>query len=307
MLANEKQFETIVRKFSILMFSFLPKNIRNVIIPPIKSQGIKTKLVKFILSNILWNGKGKWIEPFLGSGVVLFNVQPERALVNDINPHVIRLYKMLYDGDLAPEEVRLYLLSEGRRLSSYGENYYYLVRERFNKTGDPLDFLFLNRACYNGLIRFNNKGEFNVPFCRNTNRFRQAYVSKIVNQISQIQQIMQDKQWEFRVGDWKECVKDVEEDDFVYLDPPYAGRHTDYYQKWTEKDTLELYSIIRHLPSGFALSTWKEDRNRRNDLVDTYLQGFIKREFNHFYHIGSKKDFRCPVVELLVIKLGYAA
>ena len=307
MEANEKQFEKIVRKVSILMFSFLPKNIRSVVIPPIKSQGIKTKLVKFILSNISWNGRGRWIEPFLGSGVVLFNVQPKRALVNDINPHIIRLYQMLYDGDLLPEEVRAYLLSEGKKLSSYGEEYYYLVRERFNKTGEPLDFIFLNRACFNGLIRFNNKGEFNVPFCRNTNRFRQAYVSKIVNQISQIQQIMQDKEWEFRVGDWKECVENVEADDFVYLDPPYAGRHTDYYQKWTENDTVELYKIIRQLPSGFALSTWKEDRYRKNKHIDLYLHGFTKREFNHFYHIGSKREFRGSIIELLVIKPEYAS
>jgi len=289
------------------MSHFLPQNIQKIVIPPIKSQGIKTKLVKFILSNILWDGKGRWIEPFLGSGVVLFNVQPERALVNDINPHIIKLYQMLYDGDLLPEEVRAYLLSEGKKLSSYGEEYYYLVRERFNKTGDPLDFLFLNRSCFNGLIRFNSKGEFNVPFCRNTNRFRQAYVSKIVNQISQIQQIMQDKEWEFRVGDWKECIKNIEIDDFIYFDPPYTGRHTDYYQKWTEDDTIELYRVIRHLPSGFALSTWKEDRNRRNDLVDIYLHGFIKREFNHFYHIGSKREFRGSIIELLILKPGYTA
>jgi len=212
---------------------------------------------------------------------------------------------MLYDGDLLPEEVRAYLLSEGKKLSSYGEEYYYLVRERFNKTGEPLDFIFLNRACFNGLIRFNNKGEFNVPFCSNTNRFSQAYVSKIVNQISQIQQIMQYKEWEFRVGDWKECIKNIETDDFIYFDPPYTGRHTDYYQKWTENDTMELYKVIGHLPSGFALSTWKEDRNRRNDLVDTYLHGFIKREFNHFYYIGSRIEFRGSVIELLLIKPGY--
>jgi len=289
------------------MSYFLPKNIRKVLIPPIKSQGIKTKLVKFILSNISWDGKGRWVEPFLGSGVVLFNVQPERALVNDINPHIISLYQMIYDGKLSSEEVRSYLLSEGKKLSFYGEEYYYLVRDRFNKTSDPLDFIFLNRACFNGLIRFNNKGEFNVPFCRNPNRFRQAYISKIVNQISQIRQIMQDKEWEFRVGDWKECVKDVKEDDFVYLDPPYAGRHTDYYQKWTEKDSIELYKVICQLTSGFALSTWKEDNHRKNKHIDIYLHDFIKREFKHFYHVGSKKEFRYSVVELLVIKSGYEA
>jgi DNA adenine methylase len=237
----------------------------------------------------------------------LFNVQPQQALVNDINPHIIRLYQMLYDGDLAPEDVRLYLLSEGKKLSSYGENYYYLVRERFNKTGDPLDFLFLNRTCFNGLIRFNNKGEFNVPFCREPDRLSEAYVFKIVNRISQIQQIMRGKEWEFRIGDWKECVKDVEANDFVYFDPPYTGRHTDYYQKWTEKDSIELYRVIRHLPSGFALSTWKEDKERKNELVDIYLHDFIKREFKHFYRVGSKKDFRGSVVELLLIKSGYEA
>ncbi len=289
------------------MASFLPKNIQKVVIPPIKSQGIKTKLVRFILSSISWDGKGRWIEPFLGSGVVLFNVQPKRALVNDINPHIIRFYKMLYDGDLSPKEIEAYLLEEGKKLSSYGEEYYYLVRERFNKTNNPLDFLFLSRSCFNGLMRFNSKGEFNVPFCREPNRINQVHVSKIVARISQIQQIMRGKDWEFSIGDWKECIKNVNENDFVYLDPPYTGRHTDYYQKWTENDTLELYKIIRHLPCGFALSTWKEDKNRKNELVDIYLHDFIKKEFKHFYHVGSKKEFRGPIIELLVIKSGYAA
>jgi len=289
------------------MSHFLPKNIQNVVIPPIKSQGVKTKLVKFILSNISWSGEGRWIEPFLGSGVVLFNVQPERALANDINPHIIRLYQMLYDGDWSPEEVRSYFLSEGKKLSSYGEDYYYLVRERFNKYGDPLDFLFLNRTCYNGLVRFNSKGEFNVPFCREPTRFTEAYVSKIVNRIAQIQQIMRNKEWEFRVGDWKECIKDVEADDFVYLDPPYTGRSTDYYQKWTEKDAIELYNLVRQLPSGLALSTWQEDKYRKNKHIDIYLRDFIKVEFKHFYRIGPKKEYRGHIVELLLIKPGYEA
>jgi DNA adenine methylase len=83
--------------------SLLPKKVQKVLIPPIKSQGIKTKLIRFILSNISWDGGGRWIEPFLGSGVVLFNVQPQQAIVNDINPHIIRLYQMIYTGDLTPD------------------------------------------------------------------------------------------------------------------------------------------------------------------------------------------------------------
>lgn len=283
----------------------LPRTVKQVIVPPIKCQGIKTKLVKFILSNISWNGKGRWIEPFLGSGVVLFNVQPEQALVNDINPHIIRLYQIIYDGSLSPEEVRQYLTSEGKKLLSRGEDYYYEVRERFNKSGDPLDFIFLNRSCFNGVMRFNSKGEFNVPFCRKPDRFRQAYVTKIVNQISQIRKIMHGKDWELRVGDWRNVLENVTEDDFVYLDPPYIGRHTDYYQQWSEDDAADLARIARNLPCGFALSMWKENKYRLNQHIAYYWNGLVERTFTHFYHVGSTENLRNSMEEALLIKPGY--
>lgn len=283
----------------------LPRTVKRVIVPPIKCQGIKTKLVKFILSNISWNGKGRWIEPFLGSGVVLFNVQPERALINDINPHIIRLYQMIYDGSLSPEQVRSYLIAEGKKLLSKGEDYYYAVRERFNRTGDPLDFIFLNRSCFNGVMRFNSKGEFNVPFCRKPDRFRQAYVTKIVNQISQIRRIMQGKEWEFCTGDWREVLENLAEDDFVYLDPPYIGRHTDYYQEWSEDDAADLARIARNLPCGFALSMWKENKYRLNQHIVSYWNGLVERTFTHFYHVGSTENLRNSMEEALLIKPGY--
>ena len=166
-------------------------------IPPIKCQGIKTKLVEFILSNIRWNGQGRWIEPLLGSGVVLFSVQPERALVNDINPHIINLYRQIYAGVITASHVSDYLAQEGKKLLQNGD-YYYTVRERFNSTGETLDFLFLNRSCFNGLMRFNRKGEFNVPFCRKPDRFRPAYITKIANQVNRLQKLMRGKNWEFR-------------------------------------------------------------------------------------------------------------
>lgn len=287
------------------MTQTLPRSLRKVIVPPVKCQGIKTRLVRFILSNIVWEGKGRWIEPFLGSGVVLFNVQPQRALVCDINPHIIRLYQMIYEGSLSPQEVRAYLMAEGKKLLSKGEAHYYLVRERFNKMGDPLDFIFLNRSCFNGVMRFNSKGEFNVPFCRKPDRFRQAYVSKIVNQISQIQQIMQGKEWEFRVGDWRECFRDVTEADFVYLDPPYIGRHADYYQQWSEQDAIELAKRTQELPCGFALSMWKENKYRLNEHLAHDWDGLIERTFTHFYHVGSRESFRNEMTEALLIKPGY--
>src|SRR5579871_3905387 len=68
--------------------------------PPIKSQGIKTRLVPFILGNIKWDGRGRWIEPFLGSGSVLFNARPHRAFVSDTNTVIINLYRAIQTGSL---------------------------------------------------------------------------------------------------------------------------------------------------------------------------------------------------------------
>lgn len=287
-----------------MIFIPLPRASSKPVVPPIKCQGIKTKLVDFILSNIQWDGKGRWIEPFLGSGVVLFSVQPDRAIVNDINPHIINLYRKIYDGSLTSLSVNAHLEQEGKKLFRE-KDYYYTVRERFNRTADPLDFLFLNRSCFNGLMRFNKKGEFNVPFCRKTDRFRPAYITKIANQVNALQKIMRGKEWEFRAGDWRECLRSAREGDFVYLDPPYIGRHTDYYEQWSEADAVDLAAFAASLPCGFALSMWKENKYRQNQHIALHWAFTVERTFTHFYHLGSTEDLRNSMEEALLIKPGY--
>src|SRR5437588_5816398 len=131
-----------------------PKTIQKVIVPPVKCQGIKTKLIPFIGQNIIWEGKGKWIEPFLGSGVVAFNMLPQNALLCDTNKHIIRLYQSIQGGTLNGYLVRERLESMGKELEKGGIEFYYEVRKRFNTSGDSIDFLFLNRSCFNGLMRF---------------------------------------------------------------------------------------------------------------------------------------------------------
>ncbi|MBI5301099.1 MAG: Dam family site-specific DNA-(adenine-N6)-methyltransferase [Chloroflexi bacterium] len=289
-------------------FTPLPRtDVKFVTVPPIKCQGIKTKLVPFILSNLRWDGRGRWVEPFLGSGVVLFNVQPECALVNDSNPHIINLYQRIFKDALTAEMVQTHLKHEGHRLLKEGEDHYYAVRERFNQTNDALDFLFLNRSCFNGLMRFNGQGKFNVPFCRKPDRFRPAYVTKIVNQIKAIRRIMQNKDWEFRVGDWRPCLSEIRRGDFVYLDPPYIGRHTDYYEQWSDEDAVELANQVQALPSGFALSMWKENKYRVNPHLVQHWRGITERTITHFYHVGATEDLRNSMEEVLLIKPDFAA
>lgn len=278
---------------------------RKIKTPPIKCQGIKTKLVQFIVESIEWSGEGRWIEPFVGSGVVVLNVAPPRALLTDINVHVIRFYQDVASGQISPDKVKDFLEREGRILAQSGESYYYEVRERFNTKPNSLDFLFLNRSCFNGVIRFNSKGQFNVPFGKKSNRFRSAYVTKIVNQVLHLARLLNMKNWTFEEADWRETIRKTNVDDFVYADPPYIGRHTDYYNKWTEKDAIELFESLRSLPCGFALSTWKENRYRSNPFLSSHSEESVVRTHNHFYHVGPTENLRNPMVEALVIKNGF--
>ncbi len=284
----------------------LPTVPDKVIVPPLKCQGIKTKLVPFILRNVRWDGRGRWIEPFLGSGVVLFTAQPPRALVADTNPHIIAFYRALYEGHITPQSVHAHLTAEGRKLAQVGDDYYYEVRARFNAQPTPLDFLFLNRAGFNGLMRFNRQGAFNVPFCRKPERFSKSYVTKITNQVARVQRAMAGKDWEFRVAAWEETLAEAHEGEFVYLDPPYVGRHADYYSRWDENDAHRLAEVAAALPCGFALSMWKENKFRRNPHLDRWATFTVERTFEHFYHLGATEDLRHTMTEALLIKTGYA-
>jgi len=274
-------------------------------VPPVKCQGIKTKLVKFILESINWPSNGRWIEPFVGSGVVVLNVAPASALLTDINVHVIRFYQDVSSGQLSPDKVKYFLELEGRKLNQSGEEYYYDVRERFNKKPNSLDFLFLNRSCFNGMIRFNSRGEFNVPSGRKRDRFRRAYITKIVNQITYLTRLLKNREWNYDVADWRETLDKVRKDDFVYADPPYMGRHTDYYNKWTERDAFELFERLKSLPCGFALSTWRQNRYRSNPYLPPETSEIVIKTFKHFYHVGPTENLRNPMEEALVIRRGF--
>jgi DNA adenine methylase len=287
----------------------LPVIVKHVGVPPIKCQGIKTKLVPFILRSIRWcdGGNGRWIEPFLGFGVVAFNLAPRAAVLADTNEHIIRLYRAIQVGEISSREIWAHLGAEGQKLEAGGADYYYEVRDRFNQDGRALDFLFLNRACFNGVMRFNRKGAFNVPFGHKPQRFSKAYITKIADQVDWVARQMAGKDWEFRIENWRDTLSKASADDFVYLDPPYIGRHTDYYNSWTEEEARLLADTTQRLPGGFALSMWLENRHRKNPHIEDHWGGLEIRTSSHFYHVGSTESLRNAMEEALVVKLGFIA
>ena len=273
-----------------------------VLIPPIKCQGIKTKIVPDILQTLPQSFEGIWIEPFLGSGVVLFNVAPQRARVYDKNKHLINFYQGIQNGTITPQTVRDFLEYHGPKLQDQGKEYYLEMRSRFNQNGDPLYFLFLNRSDFNGMIRFNKKGEFNVPFCQKPNRFSKAYITKICNQVDAVAKVMQDKDWEFICGDWKEAFKTAHSSDWIYLDPPYIGRDTSYVGEWPDFEAELLSDYAHQTPATVCLSMWKENEFRENTHLIQFWNDFKWIPISHFYHFGGKESNRHPIIEVLAIK-----
>lgn len=271
-----------------------------VFVPPIKIQGIKTKLVPLIRQNVVMDRNSVWIEPFMGSGVVGFNIRPHYAVFADTNPHIIEFYNQIKSGIITPHSVRAFLEQEGKLLEQGDEEYYYKVRTRFNAEHNPLDFLFLNRSCFNGMIRFNKGFDFNVPYGHKPQRFAKAYITKIVNQVANVADLIQQHSWVFICQSFEKTILSAGKNDFIYCDPPYIGRHVDYYDSWDEQSEIALHDALVKSKAKFMLSTWDHNDFRKNDYISLIWSDCEEITHDHFYHIGAKETNRNPVVEALL-------
>ena len=164
----------------------------------------------------LWEGHRhrRLVEPFSGGLAVALGLLPDRALLNDVNPHLISFYRWLKRG------LRTDVVMKNN------EKAYYRHRRRLNellgnggaKSAEAAAlFYYLNRTGYNGLCRFNRSGEFNVPF----GRYRKiSYTSDF----SSYRQVF--AAWEFRNQDFEQIP--LKPGDLVYADPPYDVEFTSY-------------------------------------------------------------------------------
>jgi DNA adenine methylase len=186
--------------------------------PPLKWAGGKRWQLPFLRP--LWEPhRGRrLVEPFCGGLAVALGLGPERALLNDANPHLVWFYKWLQRGLTIDKKLKM--RNEAVLYYSHRERFNRLVREgRWRSAEAASLFYYLNRTGYNGLCRFNQSGGFNVPF----GRYRAIeYLREF---------------WPYRAqfADWTFSCADVAEiplrkDDFVYADPPYDVEFTQYSQ-----------------------------------------------------------------------------
>ena len=234
-----------------------------------------------------------------------FNSGYKNAILNDTNPHIINFYKGVQRGEITASLMKEYLEKEGDILSKADNNgyeHYLKVRARFN-SGEfsPYDFIFLSRAGFNGMMRFGGKGNWNIPFCKKPDRFAQSYITKITNQVAAVSQIIQpEPNWIFHNKSYADIIPLATKDDIIYCDPPYYGRHVDYYNGWKEQDEELLFELLSATKAKFILSTWHHNDWRKNEMIERFWSKFNVVTKDHFYHNGGNIENRRTVVEALV-------
>jgi DNA adenine methylase len=184
--------------------------------PPLKWAGGKRWQLPHLKP--LWqpHSHRRLVEPFCGGLAVALGLQPQAALLNDVNPHLINFYKWLKQGLKVSAELR----NHEATFYKQRERFNSLLRERMAETAEAASlFYYLNRTGYNGLCRFNSRGEFNVPFGQYTS-------ISYVDEFHSYRELFEN--WEFTSGDFASLK--LRKTDFVYADPPYDVEFTAYSQ-----------------------------------------------------------------------------
>lgn len=252
--------------------------------PPLKYPGGKRFLVDKIKD--LWkkSQSKRLVEPFSGGMAISLGIAPEKARINDLNPHVINFYQQVQDNF----KIKIRMINN--------EAFYYARRDEFNdlivrcifntQLAASL-FYYLNRTCFNGLVRFNRSGLFNVPFGRH----------KTINycrSFPQIKKII--KKWKFTTDDFSKVR--VNKTDFLYVDPPYDTNFTNYTGKgfaWLEQERL-----IKHLAKyecPIIISNQATDR-----IIELYNQNGYKLLFIDAARKISCNGDRKKAREVLALK-----
>jgi len=162
----------------------------------------------------------RYYEPFLGGGALLYLLAKPGAVAADIYSPLTAFWTMVRDE---PERLIADYAHQWAALQKDLPGYYYVVRDRFNRTQQPEDLNFLMRTCVNGIVRFSRKGDFN-------NSFHLSRKGMLPHRFASIVWAWTErlKNVEIRNGDFEQTVADAKAGDFIYLDPPYAGNKQRY-------------------------------------------------------------------------------
>lgn len=264
----------------------------------------------------------RYLEPFVGGGAMFFylktHYQIEQAYLFDINPDLIICYKVLQKNHQELITILAELASTFMAKDQDDrKSFYYQIRDRFNQQRMNLDFLnynntwieragyliFLNKTCYNGLFRLNQKGEFNVPYGHHKKpRFYDADNLKKINKALQNTELI--------CGDFTEAEKFVTKQSFVYFDPPYrplssTANFTTYsrygFSDFDQKRLAAFYKKLDRKGAYLMLSNSDpKNENVDDDFFDSLYQGYKIERIPARRYINRDASKRGAINELII-------
>lgn len=278
--------------------------------PMIKYRGGKSKEIKHFLEHIP-EYHGRYIEPFLGGGALFFYLEPQNAIINDINAQLIGFYRgvahhyrqvhrelaeleRIYTANRT-EFDRLKAITPDDRVEDHNEDLYYHLRDMYNGLihadySPATLYYFINKTAYSGMIRYNARGEYNVPFGRYKN-FNTDLVSLGHSQLLQRTEILNE--------DYGVVFQMAAPDDFMFLDPPYDCVFSDYgneeYRDGFNEDSHRLLAQRFRQLNCRALMVIG-----RTPLTEELYGDLIVDEYAKTYAVNIRNRFHSEASHILV-------
>lgn len=283
--------------------------------PFIKWVGGKTQLLEKI-NEELPNEINNYHDIFLGGGSTLINILENNIIINgqifayDYNKNLIRLYNDIkYNIDKVIENIDKYMSiyndiktfngnkkpNNQNEYKSSKESYYYFMREKFNTLNESIEksalFIILNKLGFRGVYRESSSGRFNVPFGNYKNA--NIYEKDNLLELSQhFQKVI------FKHSDFRDSLNNIENNDFVYADPPYAPENNKSFVAYNKNgftidDNLILFEKLKNLNTKFLMSNSNVDLVRNNFINYKIIEVDAKRTIN-------SKNPESKTIELLI-------
>lgn len=279
----------------------------------IKWAGGKGKLSDIIIPFFNFNyALDLYIEPFVGSGAILFKLRPKRAIISDINKNLITTYQVIRSNIL--ELIKLLSLYQDEYLVSLDKKTYYEYKKnKYNelKNKDVLDnveiaslFIFLNKTCFNGIYRENKSGTFNVPWGKNNK-------PNICDEplLLDLSGYLNSADIQIKHSNYEDILNNLPDnsDTIIYLDPPYYKTDTSKFTSYSK----EAFGLSEQLKLSENLLRFKKVRvfisNSNCQEVKELYSGlkFIELETRRNLGVNNEdgKSSRGNVIELFFMPL----
>lgn len=278
--------------------------------PMIKYRGGKSKEISHFISNMPEN-YNRYIEPFFGGGALYFYLEPQNAIINDVNTRLYSFYKQMKEkypiarGQL--DEIQIIYERNQKeyeaikkqhpeeRVENKNEALYYKMRDMFNhkikcEYLDSVVYFFINKTAYSGMIRYNAKGEYNVPFGRYKN-----FNTKLITE-EHYELLKRTKIYNY---DYSEIFNMAGNDDFIFLDPPYDCVFSDYGNEtyrdgFREDEHRRLANDFANLPCKSLLVIGK------TALTEELYGKCIVEEYDKSYAVNIRNRFKSDAKHIIV-------